>query len=68
MRPALKPCPFCGGKAKFDVVPDEDKANWGGEFIACTNAACGASTNLMFPSKDEVKTLLAEKWNRRTRK
>lgn len=62
---ALKPCPHCGGAAKFGVVPDDDQQNFGGEFIECQE--CGASTCLMFPVMDEVKTHLAEKWNRRVK-
>lgn len=62
--PDLKKCPFCGSKGAFGVVDEAGpKELQGGEFIECQNKACGASTCLMYPCMDEVKTLLAEKWN-----
>lgn len=62
--PDLKPCPFCGGKAEHGTIPmgGEDE---GAHFIACTNSACGASTNLRFSLMDDARPLLAEQWNRR---
>jgi Lar family restriction alleviation protein len=61
----LKPCPFCGGKAKYQEVPADSPDNpWaGGEFIECKR--CKASTSLMFPLMDSVKELVIEKWNQR---
>ena len=59
----LLPCPFCGSAARFQ---EGDGDACGGYFVECTNRACGASSNVMFPEKDDVKPLLAEKWNRRT--
>jgi Lar family restriction alleviation protein len=61
----LKPCPFCGSKAKYNIVDNTDPGNpWsGGEFIECT--ACKASTSIMFPTMDSVKELVIEKWNLR---
>lgn len=59
----LLPCPFCGSRAKYDVGAGPFE---GGEFVGCTNPGCAASTNIMFPEKDGVKSLLAEKWNRRS--
>lgn len=66
----LLPCPCCAGKASFQAIPiptDESEmhANAGGEFIECE--ACGLTTNLMFPIKDDVRRQLAEKWNARAR-
>lgn len=62
----LLPCPFCGGKAEFDSVPaHQDVFNAGGVFIICTTRACLASSALIFPSGDDPKPLLAERWNRR---
>lgn len=58
------PCPFCGAKANFGEVVEGE--NFGGQFIECTNAQCGCSTCLMFPSKCSVKELLSEKWNARS--
>lgn len=61
MKTQLKPCPFCGSKAKYKYIIDGD--NEGAEYVECTN--CGASTNLTFPIKDDVKEIVIEKWNRR---
>lgn len=61
----LKPCPFCCSPAKAGVVP-LDCENGGGHFVACTNRACGASTNLRFATGDDPAPLQAEQWNRRT--
>ena len=64
---SLEPCPFCGGAAKFgQVEDDEDDINSGGQFIACTNPGCEASTNLRFACGEDPKPLLAEQWNRRS--
>lgn len=65
MKPELKPCAHCGKEAHFGEVHEEGSDNDGGEFIECTNPMCGMSTLLMFPAMDEVKTLLAERWNAR---
>ena len=72
----LLPCPFCGSKARFGVVPykrkysGEDECvinhDHGGEFIECTNHGCAASSMLIFPTMTDAKPLLVEKWNRRT--
>ena len=59
----IKPCPFCGSKAIHETIEDGDDK--GGEFIQCTNAMCGASTNLRFSCGEDAKSLLIEQWNRR---
>lgn len=59
----LLPCPHCGQQPSFGVI-EEDGANFGAEFIDCSN--CGASTNLVFPCKGDVKRELRERWNKRT--
>ena len=62
----LKPCPFCGGKAKYETVEASEGSidpNAGGEFILCTK--CNASSSIMFPLMDSVKELVIEKWNNR---
>jgi hypothetical protein len=71
----LLPCPFCGSPAEFGAVPYERKYagdddcrinhDHGGEFIQCTNSACSASSMLIFPTMDDAKPHLIEKWNRR---
>ena len=63
MRPKLKNCPCCGNPAIFR---QGDGENLGGEFIECSNEACGLTSRLMFPDKTDVKPLLAETWNTRT--
>lgn len=72
----LLPCPFCGSKAQFGVVPymhrfaGEDtrniNQNHGAEYIECTNNDCAASSMLVFPTMADAKPLLIEKWNRRS--
>ncbi len=69
--PRLKPCPFCGEAARFgevgeDVDHDDEIENEGGQFVACSNRQCGASTMLMFPLMESVKRELADLWNTRT--
>ena len=65
----LKPCPFCGGKARFSVVhsPDYESPapDEGGEYIECTNNRCRATTMLIFPTMADAKPLLVGKWNSR---
>ena len=71
----ILPCPFCGGKAEFGVIPhnrkyaDDDECqinhDFGGEFIQCSNNGCAASSMLVFPTMEDAKPLLIEKWNRR---
>jgi len=60
----LLPCPFCGGRARFNEI--EEGENEGGRYIECCK--CNASTALFFPSKMDVTPILAEKWNKRTSK
>lgn len=63
-RAELLPCPFCGERADYDeVMAGESRGGW---FIVCSNRECMASTNLVFPLKEDVRGVLAEKWNRRT--
>ena len=62
----LKHCPCCGSAAEFRAVPaeaEEDVENAGAEWIECI--VCGLTTPMMFPIMQDVKPLLAEKWNRR---
>lgn len=53
----LKPCPFCGGEAKFDY--DDHGWNW----ITCSG--CGVMTDGRTHAMDDCKPLLIEEWNRR---
>ena len=61
----LKPCPFCGGAARFGrCVPGEQEGdNDGAEYVECCD--CGASTCLVFPCMDSAKQPLRDMWNRR---
>ncbi len=52
-------CPFCGATAIFGI------ATLGGEYVECSSNVCGASSVLMFATMEDVKPILAEKWNRR---
>ena len=62
----LKPCPFCGSEARYGTEKgDPEFTQSGGRFIECSNKACQSSSCLMWPLKDGVDALLAERWNRR---
>ena len=64
--PKLKRCPFCGGVPQYsEIENDENVPNAGGEYIECID--CGCSTVVMFSVKEDAKTHLIERWNRRTR-
>lgn len=39
--------------------------DFGGHFIACTNAACQCCVGLRYASKEDPRPLLAEQWNRK---
>lgn len=54
---ALKPCPFCGSTAHFDI--DDD--NW--EWVECSS--CGMQGNRSASLMEDCKPKLAEAWNRR---
>lgn len=60
IRNALKPCPFCGGKAERIDIYWQDDPNYGGSFIHCPE--CLASSKLIFGEK----VGLEEAWNRRS--
>jgi Lar family restriction alleviation protein len=60
----LKPCPFCGGDAEFNVVQgDKGDQDIGAHFIGCLK--CAACTRLVSPCGDDPKTILIETWNKR---
>ncbi len=64
----LKPCPFCKGHASYKEAHHDESCECpdeGGEFISCDS--CGASTKLWFAIKDDVKRILADDWNRRSK-
>lgn len=72
----LKPCPFCGGEAKFaggneiiPVVNDEDivvDAEWRYWPVRVVCKSCAASTNEFYAENDDQNYENAEKaWNRR---
>lgn len=54
----LKPCPFCGSKAHFDI----DDENW--EWIECES--CCMQGNRSASLMEDCKPKLAEEWNRRS--
>ncbi len=66
----LKPCPFCGGKAKLN-----NRAECCGHgcfvelhYVACTNCkASGAVADSFLDNGDDetLKTLAIKRWNRR---
>jgi hypothetical protein len=64
----LKPCPFCGGEARFGVIKEgsmysADDVNLGGEYIECSK--CYTSTKLVFPLGQQAKPILILLWNQR---
>ena len=64
MSDRLLPCAHCGSPATFMTV-ERESINQGGEYIDCTNKECGATSVLMFATGEDVKPLLAERWNKR---
>jgi hypothetical protein len=58
-------CPFCGSKAVFCSIKDKEVANFGGEFVECSDNSCCASSIIVFPTMADAKPMLIEKWNRR---
>lgn len=57
----LRPCPFCGGEAAREDIPEIDGAeNAGGSCICCQR--CGASSPLHFGRKEN----LFSSWNDRS--
>jgi len=57
MRTVVKPCPFCGGPAKLEPMPDTNNNWWR---VRCADYACGGTT---YPRGDEESATAA--WNRR---
>lgn len=53
----LKPCPFCGGKAK--IIECKENINIGGSVIECSK--CMASSHVEFGFKENLKS----SWNTR---
>lgn len=60
----LKPCPFCGSHATMFMMP-EGSGSDGGMYVECDDPLCRASSALIYPLKDDVSSLLIERWNRR---
>jgi len=60
----LKPCPFCGSAATMFTMP-EGSGSDGSMYVECNNGLCRASSALIYPLKDNVQSLLVERWNRR---
>mgnify|MGYP003303110148 CR=1 FL=1 len=56
----LKPCPFCGGEAKWYYHGTTE-----GGFVLCTK--CEASTNIFDEqhNEEDCKAVAFEAWNRR---
>lgn len=54
MSEALKPCPFCGGEAKFEVYGGTSCA------VVCESCHCGTATVCLNDGMQAVKA-----WNRR---
>jgi len=54
----LKPCPYCGGAAYFEI--DSDRWEW----VEC--GSCGMQGNRAASLMEDCKPKLVEAWNRRT--
>ena len=69
MTKQLKPCPFCGGKAKFIIDPHENSDTSQRHKIYCTGG-CGAnmgdSISGWSPDYGEQVQALFNRWNKRT--
>ena len=60
----LKPCPFCGGKAKLELRSFDVFIS--AATVVCTK--CGARTNMIKPSCDyTAKDKAFKLWNRRVK-
>ena len=69
----LAPCPHCGSRAAFNIVPEDvpdtptPNPMAGGVYVECTNTRCGASSALMrFPREEDAKNALLTRWNARS--
>lgn len=52
----LKPCPFCGSKAKMERTPINPYY-----YVICTNLECDATVGRFQPTEEEAVAV----WNRR---
>ena len=60
MTDELKPCPFCGSKAKIVYDDSNDDLHFAGVRVCCQNLSCGAKGVPYFLSYDAI-----ESWNAR---
>ena len=54
----LKPCPFCGNKAKYF-----DDIGGGWRYVACVR--CGCRTAMYPPCNGELRDIAVARWNKR---
>lgn len=57
----LKPCPFCGSKAKMERTPINPCYYVTCYYVICTNLECDATVGRFQPTEEEA----AAAWNRR---
>lgn len=58
----LKPCPFCGSKAKMERTPINHYYYYNPYYyVICTNLECDATVGGLQPTEEEA----AAAWNRR---
>lgn len=66
----LKPCPFCGGKARFVISSHENSDTTRWHKVMCEEWECGASLGTALsgwsPDYNEQVEELKQRWNRRT--
>lgn len=65
---SLKPCPFCGGKAKFKRGFPGKQDGQKQALVQCCDCGCRTVTfrQLAYESVDDVYRQAIDTWNRRT--
>ena len=67
----LKPCPFCGGEAKFESkvevypIQDENGAYIDADIAYYEYTGCPACDIWFYNNDDEPEEITIERWNRR---
>lgn len=63
----MKPCPFCGGKAEITLVGNS-MTGYSKAEVRCHYCGMGRTyRKIKGMSSDNIRSLVAEKWNRRAK-